>query len=126
MRTFYDRMVDKYRDRLDRVGIDGLPRLAQGMYQQFVGNTDLSKSPKVASDLMREFRLYYEKFPRPEDTEMNDTFKMIMMTLRNGEENRELLNEFFKENDIMDKMRGEDLGEITPKLLEVREWIEKN
>lgn len=81
---------------------------------------------KFRLDLMREFRLYYEKFPRPEDTEMNDTFKMIMMTLRNGEENRELLNEFFKENDIMDKMRGEDLGEITPKLQEVREWIEKN
>jgi hypothetical protein len=28
------------------------------MYQQFVGNTDLSKSPKVASDLMREFSMY--------------------------------------------------------------------
>lgn len=81
---------------------------------------------KFRLDLMREFRLYYEKFPRPEDTEMNDTFKMIMMTLRNGEENRELLEEFFKENDIMDKMRGEDLGETTQKLLEVRQWIEQN
>ena len=57
---------------------------------------------------------------------MNDTFKMIMMTLRNGEEDRDKLHEFFKENDIMDKMRGEDLAEITPRLQEVREWIEKN
>jgi len=81
---------------------------------------------KFRLDLMREFRLYYEKFPRPEDTEMNDTFKMIMMTLRNGEEDREKLEEFFKENDIMDKMRGEDLGETTPQLQEVREWIQKN
>lgn len=81
---------------------------------------------KFRLDLMREFRLYYEKFPKPEDTEMNDTFKMIMMTLRNGEENRELLHEFFKENDIMDKMRGEELGEVTQKLQEVREWIEQN
>ena len=75
---------------------------------------------------MREFRLYYEKFPKPEDSNMNDTFKMIMMTLRNGEEDRDKLHEFFKENDIMDKMRGEDLAETTPQLQEVREWIEKN
>jgi hypothetical protein len=81
---------------------------------------------KFRLDLMREFRLYYEKFPKPEDTEMNDTFKMIMMTLRNGEENRELLHEFFKENDIMDKMRGEELVEVTQKLQEVRQWIEQN
>jgi hypothetical protein len=26
----------------------------------------------------------------------------------------------------MDKMRGEDLGETTKKLFEVREWIEQN
>ena len=81
---------------------------------------------KFRLDLMRQFRLYYEKFPKPEDTEMNDTFKMIMMTLRNGKEDREKLLEFFKENDIMDKMRGEDLGETTKKLFEVREWIEQN
>ncbi len=81
---------------------------------------------KFRLDLMREFRLYYEKFPRPEDTEMNDTFKMIMMTLRNGEENRDKLEEFFKENDVMDRMRGEELAEISPRLLEVRQWIEQN
>ena len=63
---------------------------------------------------MREFRLYYEKF-RFEDPNMNDTFKMIMMTLRNGEEDREKLREFFKENDAFDRMRGEDLAETTPK-----------
>lgn len=81
---------------------------------------------KFRIELMREFRLYYEKFPKPEDSNMNDTFKMIMMTLRNGEEDREKLKEFFKENDIMDKMRGEDLAETTPRLQEVREWIEQN
>ena len=81
---------------------------------------------KFRLELMREFRLYYEKFPKPEDSNMNDTFKMIMMTLRNGEEDRDKLHEFFKENDIMDRMRGEDLAETTPQLQEVREWIEKN
>jgi hypothetical protein len=81
---------------------------------------------KFRLDLMREFRLYYEKFPKPEDSNMNDTFKMIMMTLRNGEENKDKLEEFFKENDILDKMRGEELAEISPRLLEVRQWIEQN
>lgn len=81
---------------------------------------------KFRIELMREFRLYYEKFPKPEDSNMNDTFKMIMMTLRNGEEDREKLREFFKENDVMDRMRGEDLAETTPRLQEVREWIEQN
>ena len=88
---------------------------------------NISISPeKFRIELMREFRLYYEKFPKPEDSNMNDTFKMIMMTLRNGEEDREKLREFFKENDVMDRMRGEDLAETTPRLQEVREWIEQN
>jgi hypothetical protein len=81
---------------------------------------------KFRIELMREFRLYYEKFPKPEDSNMNDTFKMIMMTLRNGEEDRDKLREFFRENDVMDRMRGEELAETTPRLQEVREWIEQN
>ena len=74
--------------------------------------------------LMAHFRNYYEKFPRPEDTELNDTFKMIMVALRNGEEDREKLQKFFDDNDIMNASRNENLPNRA--LDEVKEWIQNN
>jgi hypothetical protein len=86
--------------------------------------SNLPDSVRLA--LMKRFREYYAKFPHPEDVELNNGFKMIMMALRTGKEDKSMIKLFFQENDIMDSVRNEQITDVIPELKEVREWAEKN
>lgn len=78
----------------------------------------------IRDEFRKKVRVYIERFSHdPDDVEILNSFLKIQQALRTGSFNKELLTEFFKENDVLDGLRAENI-ENFKEYKELREWID--
>lgn len=76
----------------------------------------------VRHKLVNLYRVYQEKYKN--NIDIHNGFKMIMYSLKVGEENKGGILEFKKVNDELDVFRNEKFEDIVPEIKEVYKWAE--